>query len=77
MDRAYGRVFERDRNGNLIAVFGALGDQEGTFRQPSAIELLGEQVLVLDSNKNSVTVFSPTEYTILVHDAVKRYNAGE
>ena len=60
VDRAYGRIFERDRNGNLISVFGALGNQEGTFKQPSAIALLNGDVLVLDTGKSSVTVFEPS-----------------
>ena len=77
VDRSYGRVFERDRTGNLIAVFGAIGYQEGTFRQPVALDLLGDRVLVLDTAKNNVTVFAPTEYTALVHRAVSLYNAGE
>ncbi len=77
VDRSYGRVFERDRTGNLIAVFGALGTQEGTFRQPVALDLLGDRVLVLDTAKNNVTVFAPTDYTSLVHQAVTLYNAGE
>ena len=77
VDRSYGRVFERDRTGNLIAVFGALGTQEGTFRQPVAIDLLDGKVLVLDTAKNNVTVFAPTAYASLVHQAVSLYNAGE
>lgn len=77
VDRAYGRIFERDRNGNLISVFGALGNQEGTFKQPSAIALLNGDVLVLDTGKSSVTVFEPSEYAALVHEAVQQYNAGE
>ena len=77
VDRSYGRVFERDRTGNLIAVFGALGTQEGTFRQPVALDLLDGNVLVLDTDKNNVTVFAPTAYTNLVHQAVSLYNAGE
>lgn len=77
VDRAYGRVFERDRSGNLIAVFGALGNQEGTFIQPEAIELLGTDVLVLDTAKGCIICFEPTEYTRLVHSAVEKYNAGE
>ncbi len=77
VDRSYGRVFERDRNGSLITVFGSLGDQEGTFRQPAAIDVLGDRVLVLDSLKNSIAVFKPTDYTSLVHEAVSYYNAGE
>ncbi len=77
VDRSYGRVFERDRTGNLIAVFGALGTQEGTFRQPVALDLLDGNVLVLDTDKNNVTVFAPTAYTTLVHQAVSLYNAGE
>ncbi len=77
VDRSYGRVFERDRNGNLIAVFGSLGNQEGTFKQPAAIALQGDRVLVLDTGKGSITVFEPTEYVSLVHEAVLKYNAGE
>lgn len=77
VDRSYGRVFERDRTGNLIAVFGALGTQEGTFRQPVALDLLDGKVLVLDTAKNNVTVFAPTAYANLVHQAVSLYNAGE
>ena len=77
VDRAYGRVFERDRNGNLISVFGSVGYQEGTFQQPVAIELLGDRVLVLDATKNAITIFAPTEYVQLVHDAVSLYNNGE
>ena len=77
IDRAYGRIFERDRNGNLISVFGALGNQAGTFKQPAAIALHGGRVLVLDTGKSSVTVFEPTEYVALVHEAVLKYNAGE
>ena len=77
VDRSYGRVFERDRTGNLIAVFGALGTQEDTFRQPVALDLLDGKVLVLDTAKNNVTVFAPTAYANLVHQAVSLYNAGE
>ena len=77
VDRSYGRVFERDRTGNLIAVFGALGYQEGTFQQPVALDLLDGDVLVLDTAKNCVMVFAPTVYTNLVHEAVSLYNAGE
>lgn len=77
VDRSYGRVFERDRTGNLIAVFGALGTQDGTFRQPVALDLLDGKVLVLDTAKNNVTVFAPTAYASLVHEAVSLYNAGE
>ena len=77
VDRSYGRVFERDRTGNLIAVFGSLGNQEGTFRQPVALDLLDGNVLVMDTAKNTVTVFAPTAYTALVHEAVSLYNAGE
>ena len=34
-------------------------------------------MLVLDTGKSSVTVFEPSEYAALVHEAVQQYNAGE
>ena len=76
LDMARGRVFQYDDNGTLVCVFGGKGNQIGTFSTPSAIDSLGENILVLDSEKCCVTVFSPTDYGKKVHSALQAYNNG-
>ncbi|MCY9663543.1 hypothetical protein M5X11_00890 [Paenibacillus alginolyticus] len=76
LDRTRGRVFEYDQDGNLLAVFGALGNQQGTFLQPNAVAFLNDSILVLDSGKRNITQFSLTEYGSQVRKAVILYNQG-
>lgn len=76
LDNTRGRVFERDQEGNLISVFGGLGNQLGTFSTPIAIEAYKGCIYVLDSLKNSVTLFQPTEYESLLRKATILYNDG-
>lgn len=77
LDNTRGRIFERDQEGNLIAVFGGLGNQLGTFSTACAIEVYKGQVYVLDSLKNNVVLFEPTEYEILVKEASLQYQEGQ
>lgn len=76
LDRTKGRVFEYDREGNPVAVFGALGYQTGTFLTPSAVSYWKDSILVLDAGKRSITRFTRTEYGELVYRATKLYNQG-
>lgn len=76
IDIEKGKVFQYDQESNLLFIFGSLGDQKGCFKKPSAIEKMGENYLVMDSQKNCITVFSPTEYAKLFIEAVGLYNEG-
>jgi hypothetical protein len=76
LDRTRGRVFQYDQESNLLLVFGGIGGQMGLFKSPAAIDTIGDRILVLDSTDGSITVFKPTEFGALVHDAVKLYNEG-
>ncbi len=76
VDLTSGRVFERDQEANLIAVFGGIGSQLGTFSTPVAVETYGDRVYVLDRLKNNITIFEPTEYGSLVEEATILYNEG-
>jgi tetratricopeptide (TPR) repeat protein len=50
----------------------------GTFTKPVAIESLGDNILVLDSAKNSIMVFTATEYGNCINKAVGfRYDGNE
>ncbi|MBS4178995.1 NHL repeat-containing protein [Lederbergia citrea] len=76
LDLKRGRIFTYDEDGNLLYIFGKLGDQVGTFKTPSAIERLGEDILVLDKGYQNLVVFKPTEFGRNVNEAVKQYHLG-
>ena len=69
LDSGCGKIFVYDIDGNIIGVFGGgmgRGYQKGLFKNATAITLNGTDVLVIDSEKNTITVFEPTEYGKLV-----------
>lgn len=76
LDQRRGRIFTYDNHGNLLYVFGGLGQGTGLFVRAVAIEQLGDQLLVLDSRNNSITVFKPTKYAQLIHQAIDEYEQG-
>jgi hypothetical protein len=76
IDRNRGRVFGYDFQGNLLFVFGGLGNRAGYFQHPTAIEYLNGSLLVMDARAAAMTVFNPTEYGQLIHDALNEYVKG-
>lgn len=76
LDRTRGHVFEYDQEGNQTAVFGALGNQAGTFLQPAAVAYQNGDILVLDTGKKNVTRFTLSEYGQLVREATVLYSQG-
>lgn len=80
LDFRYGRVFWYDKNCNLLSVFGGSvgnGTQKGTFINPVAVAINGNDVLVADNSGKSFTVFSMTEYGALVRNAQLKTLKGE
>lgn len=77
LDFSSGRIFQYDGEGRLLTIFGGTGDQKGLFRLPSAVDNLGDSVIVLDQSKKSLTVFRPTEYMQVIHKAILLYNNGD
>lgn len=77
LDLTRGRIFRYDQDFNLLFIFGGPGGaQLGTFKTPVAVDNLGENILVLDSDLSSITVFSPTEFGKKVNRAIALYNSG-
>lgn len=67
LDSRYGKVFIYDSKGNTVSVFGGgmrLGDQQGTFKEATAMVLKnnGEHVLIADKRTGYITVFNLNEY---------------
>ncbi|MCQ2457736.1 MAG: SMP-30/gluconolactonase/LRE family protein [Clostridia bacterium] len=77
LDTRRGRIFTYDHEGNLLYIFGGLGTQNGTFTTPVAIDQAGDSLLVLDSNRATVSVFSVTEYGHLINEAVALRHDGD
>ena len=77
MDKTHNRVFTYDKQGNLLWAFGGVGNMDGYFLNPVALEHQGYDLLVLDSQDCFVTVLTPTEYGKLVYKATEQYHAGE
>ena len=76
LDSYGGRIFMYDNTGFQIAIFGGSGTQLGTFQTATAIDILGNQILVLDSQKNNITVFQRTDFGNLLVSGLNLYNQG-
>ena len=78
LDATRGRVYTYDSEGNLLYVFGGMGNELGTFKMPAAIETWKDRIYVLDQNRGRITVFGPTHYGSLINTAVGlRYDGEE
>ncbi|MBR3043940.1 MAG: hypothetical protein IKI45_05580 [Oscillospiraceae bacterium] len=81
LDATTGRVFQYDKEADLLFIMGATGDQVGAFTQGNvaAVETKGagcENIYVLDAGKGTVTIFGQTVFGQIVHDATAKYNGG-
>ncbi len=76
LDQNNGRIFQFDPESRLMHIFGGNADVGYGFAQAVSLECIGNKIAVLDANKNSITVFAPTEYGSLVKNAVLLYNDG-
>ena len=77
VDRVTGLIYQYDQEGSLLCCFGGTGDTEGLFQIPISIEADSEGYLyVLDYQSNTITVFRPTHFIRLVHQAVTLHGEG-
>ncbi len=77
LDLESGRVFQYDEDGNLLFILGTTADQVGGFSMKvTAIETMGSSIYVSDGMKNTITIFTETDFGEIVHEAVSLYNAG-
>jgi tetratricopeptide (TPR) repeat protein len=76
LDRARGRIFVYDFQGNLLYAFGGLGNREGCFLQPVALAQMDNSLYALDSRAASLTRFDMTDYGKKINRALGEYHAG-
>ncbi len=77
LDYSSGRVFQYDRECNLLFIFGCDQEQQNSgFDNPNAIECLGNLIYVLDGRNQDITIFEETLFGAYVHKAVELFNRG-
>ncbi|MBD2867804.1 hypothetical protein [Paenibacillus arenilitoris] len=71
------RVYQYDKLGNLLFVFGGNGDQDGVFTTPSSLAENAEgTIYVLDKARNRIDLFRTTPFADQVHEASRLYVNG-
>lgn len=76
LDFTTGRVFQYDKECGLLFITGTIAKQVGGFDQVAALESMGENLYVVDMQKNTVTIFTETSFGKIVHEATDLYNSG-
>ena len=76
MDTTANRIFVYDSDANLLFGFAGRGTQNGLFLNPTAIDVMGDKLVVLDNTSKAITVFERTEFGCLVEEAMAFYNEG-
>lgn len=76
LDATKGRVFIYDFEGDLLNIFGSLGNLKGNVKNPSAIAWLGKKLLISDKDLGVCYVYEPTEFGQTVLDAAEQYYNG-
>ncbi len=72
-----GKVYQYDQQGRMLVAFGGLGEQTGTFTNPSSIAVDSKgRIYVLDQITANIQIFEPTEFIQNIHDATSMYNEG-
>lgn len=77
LDGGSGRLFQYDPDGGMLYAFAGKGTQAGCFSTATAVETLGEQLLVLDIDRGSLTAFEPTEFALKIREATLLYRDGK
>jgi sugar lactone lactonase YvrE len=77
LEKYNGYIYRYDPEGNILGLFGGIGDVKGRFKEPSsmAVDSYGN-VYVLDKTANNLQVLQPTGFTLKVTAAVEMYQQG-
>lgn len=77
LDLQSSKVYQYDKLGNLLFVFGGLGNQNGLFVTPAALAQSADGIVyVVDKGRNRVDMFRTTPFADLVHDASRLFVDG-
>lgn len=71
-----GHIFTYNKEGELLYIFGGVGNVKGSLNRPAALDSIGEKIVVLDSATGQITVYKPTEYAKMIHRGISSFNDG-
>ncbi len=77
LDKTNGRVFLYNFDGELLSVFGSMGNQAGQFRTPTGIAWLGDKLCITDSGLKCMYIYEPTEFGQALLNACEDYYDGK
>ena len=77
LDETHNRLFGYDSQGNMLWAFGGVGNALGFFNKPAAIDHMGYDLIVLDSQAAALTILTPTTYGQEIYEAIELYDRGE
>ena len=77
LDLKYGRVFVYAENGVMISAFGGIGSETGLFKEPVAVDTIGNDIMVLDGELNNITFFTTTDYIGVKRELLKIIDGGD
>lgn len=70
MDSRHNKIFTYDGEGNLLYAFGGESTAMGNFTKLVAIDYLGKNIVALDEEGKSITLFTMTEYGSLIDEVI-------
>lgn len=73
-DQKRSKLYTYDEDGNLLFVFGDMGQQLGNVQSIRSVAYFGNDILVLDDIGNNISVYRRTEYGDLLIEAIKNTN---
>lgn len=76
LDGLKGRLYQYNRLGELLFIYGGVSDTASGFRNPIAVEEHDGRYYVLDQVKRSITCFAPTDFARAVLQADGDYFDG-
>ena len=77
LDSNTGKLYQYDGDGNCITVFGGKGNNKGLFQTPVSLVVDNDgNIYVLDSQRNNIQIFAPTNFLTNIHTATALYSEG-
>lgn len=77
LDQTMGRIYLYNYDGELLNVFGSLGNLKGELKTPTAIAWNGYNLVISDSDLKCVYLLKPTEFGDVLLRASEKYYFGK
>lgn len=76
IDGQNGRIFIYNFDGELLNVFGGMGNHKGQFKKPTSINFVGYDLIVSDSELKTAYILTPSKFGMAALRANEEYYYG-